>query len=220
MKKFIRSLTLFGLLVLASQTLFADSVSASSELVQLQNRWAEIKYNLPEKEREKAFAALVQEAEKATAAHPSDAPFLIWEGIIRSTYAGAKGGLGALGEVKKAKKLFEQAIEIDGSAMSGSAYTSLGSLYYQVPGWPVGFGDDELAEEMLKKGLSLNPDGIDSNYFYGDFLLSQDRYQDAVLSFEKALQAPPRPGRELADKGRKGEIEEGILKVRKKLPKN
>ena len=220
MKKIIRSLMLLSFFVLAWQTVFADSASASLELVQLQNRWADIKYTLPEKEREKAFAVLVEQAEKASIAHPGDAPYLIWEGIIRSTYAGAKGGLGALGEVKKAKALFEQAIEIDAAAMSGSAYTSLGSLYYQVPGWPVGFGDDELAEQMLKKGLSLNPDGIDSNFFYADFLLSQDRYKEAMLSFEKALQAPPRPGRELADKGRKGEIEEGILKARKKLAKN
>lgn len=222
MKKIIISLTVVWFAALACQIVFAgpNADSSSLELVQLQNRWAEIKYALPETQREKAFEALAEQAAKANALHSGEAPYLIWEGIIRATYAGAKGGLGALGEVKKAKTLFEQAITIDASAMSGSAYTSLGSLYYQVPGWPVGFGDDEQAEQMLKKGLSLNPDGIDSNYFYADFLLTQKRYQEALLSFEKALQAQPRPGRELADKGRKVEIEEGILKTRKKLAKN
>jgi hypothetical protein len=56
---------------------------------------------------------------------------------------------------------------IDPRALQGSAYTSLGSLYYQVPGWPIGFGDDKRAEAMLLKALEINPDGIDPNYFYG-----------------------------------------------------
>ena len=143
----------------------------------------------------------------------------MWEGIIRSTYAGVKGGLGALSEVKKAKQEFERAIEIDPAAMNGSAYTSLGSLYYQVPGWPLGFGDDKKAREMLEKGLEINPRGIDSNFFYGDYLKSMKEYKAALVVFEKALQAPPRPGRELADEGRKHEIETAIQEIKTKLAK-
>ena len=147
----------------------------------------------------------------------TSAPYLIWEAIIRSTYAGAKGGLGALDEVKQAKKLLEQAIKMDPTAMHGSAYTSLGSLYYQVPGWPIGFGDDKKAKDMLLKGLSYNPDGIDSNYFYGDYLLAHKNYQQAVVVFEKALKAAPRPGRESADTGRRAEIEAAMIKAKKDL---
>lgn len=212
----VRQLILAGSLF-ASQA-WADA-NAAMDIPALQIRWSEIKYATPEKDQEKAFEQLVAQADAAVAAHPKDAQFLIWEGIIRSTYAGAKGGLGALGEVKQAKTLFEEAIELDPQALSGSAYTSLGSLYYQVPGWPVGFGDDDKAEEMLKKGLQINPDGVDSNYFYGDFLLDQGRYDEALVVFEKALQAPPRPGRELADKGRKAEVEVALKKVNEKLKK-
>jgi tetratricopeptide (TPR) repeat protein len=192
---------------------FADQ---SDDLHKLQTRWAEIKYQLPAAEQEKAFETLAAEAEKLTATHKT-AAFLIWEGIIRSTYAGAKGGLGALDQVKQAKKLFERAIKLDPAAMDGSAYTSLGSLYYQVPGWPVGFGDDDKAKEMLLKGLNYNPDGIDSNYFYGDYLLEQKEYQQAVAAFEKALLAAPRSGRESADTGRKGEIQAAQAKAKKHL---
>jgi tetratricopeptide (TPR) repeat protein len=209
MMKLITLITL-SLLALAS---YADE---TMDLDKLQTRWAEIKYQLSEAEQEKAFATLVAEAEQLTATHKT-APFLIWEGIIRSTYAGAKGGLGALDQVKQAKKLFERAIKLDPAAMNGSAYTSLGSLYYQVPGWPVGFGDDDKAKEMLLKGLSYNPDGIDSNYFYGDYLLEQKEYQQAVAAFEKALKATPRPARESADTGRKGEIQIAMAKAKKHL---
>ncbi len=209
MMKLITLITL-SLLALAS---YADE---TMDINKLQTRWAEIKYQLPEAEQEKAFATLVAEAEQLTATHKT-APFLIWEGIIRSTYAGAKGGLGALDQVKQAKKLFERAIKLDPAAMNGSAYTSLGSLYYQVPGWPVGFGDDDKAKEMLLKGLNYNPDGIDSNYFYGDYLLEQKEYQQAVAAFEKALKAAPRADRQSADAGRKGEIDLAMAKAKKHL---
>jgi tetratricopeptide (TPR) repeat protein len=205
-----------GFLVLAFFS-WGSQADAVKGIEYLQTRWAEIKYQMPDSEQEKAFGLLVAEAKKMREAHPAEAPFLIWEGIIRSTYAGAKGGLGALDQVKQAKKLFEQAIALAPESMMGSAYTSLGSLYYQVPGWPVGFGDEEKAKAMLLKGLSYNPDGIDPNYFYADFLLDQKQYRQALSAFEKALLAPARPGRQLADEGRKHEIEAGINQAKKHL---
>ncbi len=212
-KKIALKLIAFAVLTGFAAIGYADE---AADIQTLQTRWAEIKYQTPEADQEKAFVPLVAEAEKLRAANTS-APYLIWEAIIRSTYAGAKGGLGALEEVKQAKKLLEQAIKLDPAAMNGSAYTSLGSLYYQVPGWPVGFGDDKKAKELLLKGLSYNPDGIDSNYFYGDYLLDQKNYQQAVVAFEKALKAAPRPGRESADAGRKGEIETALAKAKQHL---
>ena len=212
-KKILLKLIAFAALTSVAVIGYADE---AADIQTLQTRWAEIKYQTPEADQEKAFVALVAEAEQLRTAN-TRAPYLIWEAIIRSTYAGAKGGLGALDEVKQAKKLLEQAIKLDAAAMNGSAYTSLGSLYYQVPGWPIGFGDDKKAKEMLLKGLSYNPDGIDSNYFYGDYLLEQKDYQQAVATFEKALNAAPRPGRESADAGRKGEIEAAMAKAKKHL---
>ncbi|MGQ0801548.1 MAG: hypothetical protein ACT4NL_15730 [Pseudomarimonas sp.] len=203
-----------ALFALCATTARADE---ATDIAHLQTRWAEVKYQTPAAEQEKAFEQLVAEAEALTKANAKQPAYLIWEGIIRSTYAGAKGGLGALGEVKRARVLFEQAIEIDPAAMAGSAYTSLGSLYYQVPGWPVGFGDEEEAEKLLSKGLSLNPDGIDSNFFYADYLYEEDRYAEALRVFEKALLAPPRPGRESADAGRRNEINEKIALVKKRI---
>ena len=100
----------------------------------------------------------------------------------------------------------EQSIEIDPTALLGSAYTSLGSLYYQVPGWPIGFGSDKKAKEFLAKSLEINPDGIDSNFFNADFLIEQNKKAEAKVLLEHALEASPRPGREVADNGRRQEI--------------
>jgi tetratricopeptide (TPR) repeat protein len=214
--KFARPLVC-TLLCLGSLPAFALSEQGQQQLQQLQSRWAEINYQLPEKQRGAAFATLAEQAQQAVKAEPEAAELLIWRGIILSTQAGAKGGLGALGLVKQAKASLEQALSADPQALDGSAYTSLGSLYYQVPGWPVGFGDEEKAEAMLKQALALNPDGIDPNYFYGDFLQRNQRYAEAKVTLEKALQAPDRPDRASADAGRRAETRQLLGEVSKKL---
>ncbi|MDL2198733.1 hypothetical protein QQF45_06580 [Halopseudomonas aestusnigri] len=185
----------------------------AADIAPLQQRWAEIQYQLPEDQKADAFEALAAEAGQALAQEPDDAPLLIWRGIILSSWAGADGGLGALGKVKEAKSLFEHALQVDPQALQGSAYTSLGALYYQVPGWPIGFGDDEQAEALLKQALALNPDGIDSNYFWGDYLIDQKRYAEARAALFKAQAAAPRPDRPLADQGRQAEIRARLDKI-------
>lgn len=183
----------------------AFAAELAAPVAAVRDRWAEVKYEVPTAQRDQAFEALSKQAETVRAALPKDPGALIWEGIVLSSWAGERGGLGALGLVKKARKDFEQALAIEPAALDGSAYTSLGSLYYQVPGWPVGFGDDDKARELLRKGLALNPGGLDANYFYADFLRDQGDFAGAKAALDKALLAPDRPGRELADRGRREE---------------
>lgn len=189
--------------------------AAPSEAVRtIQNQWAEAMYHTTGDTKEAELEKLANQSRNLVAIHAQDADAYVWEGIILASYAGAKGGLGALSLVKEAKSALEKAIELNPDAMNGSAYTSLGSLYYQVPGWPLGFGDDEQAEKLLKKGLSINPTGIDPNYFYGDFLYRQKRYDEAQKVLETALKAAPREGRALADEGRRGEINKLLEEVK------
>ncbi|WP_404362471.1 tetratricopeptide repeat protein [Marinobacter sp.] len=208
----MRMLTVFIAIVLSLPVL---AESLEDRLAHVQHRWAHIQYELPENAREKAFEDLVAEAERLVEAWPARAEPLIWQGIILSTYAGAKGGLGALGLVKDARSSLEAALDLDPRALQGSAYTSLGSLYYQVPGWPLSFGDDRQARKYLQKALAINPDGIDPNYFFADFLLKQGDNARAEIYFNKALEAPPRESRETADSGRREEI---LLRLGRLVP--
>lgn len=196
---------------------FVIAGDLTPQVIGVRDRWAEVNYVVPKAQREAAFEALAKQAAAARAAQPKDANALIWEGIVLSSYAGERGGLGAMGLAKQARADFEQAIKLDPTALDGSAYTSLGVLYYQVPGWPVGFGDDDKARALLRKGLQANPDGIDSNYFYADFLQDQGDWKGAAAALEKAMAAPARPGRELADQGRRREVSALLAKVRTKL---
>lgn len=97
-------------------------------------------------------------------------------------------------------------MKINENALQGSAMTSLGVLYHKVPGWPIAFGSDKKAEMLLKHALSLNPDGIDPNYFYAEFLFDEGEYQQALEYANRAESAPARSDRPLADEGRHKEI--------------
>jgi tetratricopeptide (TPR) repeat protein len=196
----------------------APDPAFDSELLAIQQAWAVVNYETPAGDpRKDAFDALEKRAEAFTKQHPDRAEALIWEGIIESSYAGAKGGFGALGLAKEARGNLEAALKIDPDALHGSAYTSLGTLYYRVPGFPIGFGDHDKARELLKQALKVNPDGIDTNYFYADFLYTEGEYSAALPYLEKAAKAPARPGREVADRGRRAEIAALTAKVKQKL---
>lgn len=183
----------------------ARAAGADDDVVELQHDWEVIRYQTPAAEREKRFETLAAKARKVSETYPDRAEPLVWEGIIVSSWAGEKGGLGALGLVKQAKSLYESAIAINGNVLDGSAYNSLGVLYYKVPGWPVGFGDKAKAKELLQKALSLNPKGIDPNFFYAEYLIEAKQPEQAMPYLERALQAPARPGRQVADTGRREE---------------
>ena len=120
-----------------------------------------------------------------------------------STLAEKKGGIGALSLVNEAKLKLEKAERIDPTVLGGSVYASLGSLYAKVPGWPIGFGSDKKAEKYFKKALAINPDGLDINYFYAEFLAENDEEALALSHLEQALHAPKMVGRPLADEGRR-----------------
>jgi tetratricopeptide (TPR) repeat protein len=194
----------------------AQPAGVAEAVSDLQHDWEAIRYQSPPADRAKGFEALSAKAHKVSEAFPGRAEPLVWEGIVVSSWAGEKGGLGALGLAKQAKSLYEAAIAIDGNALEGSAYNSLGVLYYKVPGWPIGFGDKDKAKELLQKALALNPKGIDPNFFYGEYLVEPKQPQQAVTYLERALQAPPRPGRRVADTGRREEVRELLEKARAK----
>ncbi|CCQ09249.1 TPR repeats containing protein [Pseudoalteromonas luteoviolacea B = ATCC 29581] len=207
---------IIGVSLFVSVATFAND-NFDEHLKAVQDSWATVNYELAESSREKAFEALVKESASLVEQYPNRAESHIWHGIVQSSFAGAKGGLGALGLAEAAKKELEAAMAIDEKALQGSALTSLGTLYAKVPGWPIGFGNDKQAEKLFKKSLELNPSGIDINYFYADFLYAEKEYKDAFEHLKKAKAAPAREGREKADKYRQLEVDELLAKVEKKL---
>lgn len=186
----------------------------SDDLAGLQQEWARIKYQVAGKDAKlAAIAKLEQKAAAVSGGHPDSADAKIWEAIILATDANITKSLSGLPKVEKARDLLNDSLKMNPRAMDGAAHMTLGSLYYQVPGWPVGFGDDDLAEQHLKAALQINPNGMDTNYWYGEFLLDDGRVKDALTYLNRALKAPIRPERKVADEGRRKEIEAALAKA-------
>ena len=181
----------------------------------VQDRWAEIKYKTPEKQQAELYRELAVQAHQISKNNPNLAAALVWEAIVVSSEAGVRGGLGGLSLAKDARTLLEESLKLDEKSLKGSAYTSLATLYAKVPRWPVGFGDKEKAEALFRKSLAINPDGIDPNFFYGEYLMDRSRIGEARGYLEAASKAPARPGRELADSGRRQEVQNLLAKLNK-----
>ncbi len=193
------------------------ATSMDDAVTELQREWEIVRYQVPAADKLARWESLAAKAHAVSAQFPAHSEPLIWEGIIVSTWAGDKGGLGALGLVKDAKKLYEKAMDINPQALEGSAYNSLGVLYFKVPGWPVGFGDKDKAKALLEKALQINPQGIDPNFFYAEYLIETKQPRVAVTYLEKAMNAPARPGRQIADAGRREEVSALLKKTKQAI---
>jgi tetratricopeptide (TPR) repeat protein len=197
----------------------AEPTGLEARIDSLAHDWAHANFEIPDKAAQALEASRVAEGAAAVSRqYPGHAEPLVWQAIALATEAGAKGGLGGLALAKQARALLEEAEKINPSALGdGSVYTSLGSLYAQVPGFPLGFGDVKKARAYLQKALAANPNGVDPNYFWGDFLMRQGDYAGSARALEKAISAPPRPGRDVADHGRRQQAQALLAVVRKKL---
>lgn len=205
----------FILLISLQGWAFADD--GSSQSVDFGERWAKIKFAPQMNNRIEALQSLSSEIDRLVQDQPANAESMVWHAVVLSTLAEERGGVAGLALAKRAKKLLEQAELIDPEVLNGSLYAILGSLYYQVPGYPIGFGNGEKAEHYLLKALDINPDSIYANFHYGDFLLQNKRYKPAIAVFERIQSMPPRDARMVADTGLKREAEAALIKAKKQL---
>jgi tetratricopeptide (TPR) repeat protein len=194
----------------------AASAGFDTELAALREEWAAATYTPNKHARTAAFESVLGHAAAFSAANPQRVEAVAWEGIILSDYAGKVSPLSAMKYAKAARDALHRAEKMDPAALDGGIYVTLGALYSKVPGGIIGFGDDALAAEYFAKALAVDPDNIDNNYFYGDFLLSEGQPAKAAAVLEHALEAPPVEGRPIFDAGRRAEIRTLLAAARRK----
>ncbi|MGD8341325.1 MAG: hypothetical protein PVH89_11105 [Gammaproteobacteria bacterium] len=192
-----------------------NNASFSDELLSIQREFDNASFSgLAKRDRKAAFGALVEHAADFSERYPDRVEAVAWNGIVLSTYAGEVSALGAMKYAKAAREALHRAESMQPTALDGGLYASLGALYSKVPGGMVGFGDDELAADYFEKALAVDGNNIDTNYFYGEFLVEQKDYNRAMVVLDKALQAPTVTERPLFDSGRRAEIRELIETAR------
>jgi len=201
--------TFVALLLLFNQCWASESLDATVQSIETE--WASIFYDSNNQNKLVSFDKLLAKADQLSAQFPNSSEVLFWQAVIMATVAEHQDGFTALQSVNRAKELLEDAIKINPKTANGSAYVTLGTLYYMTPKWPIAFGDNDKAEEFYKQALRINPNSIDANYFFGDFLLSKNQAKTAQKYLEKAISIPSRKEQLFADNQLKFEAKQLIV---------
>lgn len=209
----MKKTTFVALLLLSSQCV-AESLKET--LNNIEHEWATTYYSAPKQKQELAYAGLLAETVKLSRQYPHNAEPLFWQAVVKASYADTQDAISALEAIHEVRDLLLKVIAINPRAMNGAAYVVLGTLYYMTPEWPVAFGDDKKADNLLQTALEINPAGIDSNYFYGDYLLSNNRLEEAETYFQRAITAPARPEQLYADNQLKEEAKLALKNIRER----
>jgi tetratricopeptide (TPR) repeat protein len=196
----------------------AENPALNAEILHLALDWEHVKFQIDDRdEQEKQMAVIAQHAADIAQRFQNRPEAMIWLGIITSEQASMASENGspikALGLAKKARDILENVEKIDAVTLDAGAPTSLGVLYYRVPGFPLGFGDKAMARHFLQEAIANAPNGLDANYFYGDFLYEQHEYSEAVKVLKRALALPAHPERPLWDRSRRLVIQELLAKM-------
>ncbi len=193
----MKNILLVVLLLLASTQCLADNLQ--NVLQDIETEWATIYYGTPKSQQGSAYATLLDKTVKLANQYPQDTNTLFWQAVVKASYADRQDPVSALDAIYEVRDLLNKVITINPRTINGSAYVVLGTLYHKAPAWPIAFGDDEKASKSFQAALKISPDGMDSNYYYGEFLLANNQLKEAEIYFKKASVAPVRTRQQYAD---------------------
>jgi tetratricopeptide (TPR) repeat protein len=182
--------------LLAALTCFAALATTKDldqELAALDRESEIAKFETPDGDpRVKAFAAVRQHAADLAKQYPQRPEPLVFEAWALIDQSIAVNGLSSLGLLKQARQKLEAALAID--ANNGAANSTLGSLYFNVPKWPLSFGDKKKGRAYSQKAIAIDPTSGWQNLDYAKCLFKDEDYSGAVKHATITLQAPTRAG--------------------------
>ncbi len=212
------AMSTFLVLALPAKVRADENTALNADILRLAQDWEHIKFQVEDKDlQEKQMADLAARAASIAQQYPNRPEASIWLGILISEQASMASENGsplkALGFAKQARDILEKAEKSDPVILDAGAPTSLGVLYYRVPGFPIGFGDKAKARHLLEEAVTNAPNGLDANYFYGDYLYQQHEYPEAKKVLTRALTLPAHPERPIWDKSRRLVMQDILAKM-------
>jgi len=192
--------------------------SLKSELLRLARDWEHVKLQVSDRDdQEKQMASLAQRAGQIAKQYENIPDPIVWVGIITSEQASLANDNGspikALQFAKRARDLLEEVEKTSPETMDAGAPTTLGVLYDRVPGFPIGFGDKARARYYLQEAIRSAPNGLDANFFYGDFLFKLGERSEAAKILERALTLPELSNRPLWDRSLRAAIRQTLSEI-------
>lgn len=195
-----------------------EAPSLKSELLLLAHDWEQVKLLVSDRDdQEKQMASLAQRAGKIAEQYEDIPDPIVWLGIITSEQASMANDNGspikALGLAKRARDLLEKVEKTNPETMDAGAPTTLGLLYDRVPGFPIGFGDKARARHYFEEAIRNAPNGLDANFFYGDFLHKHGEQSEAARVLKRALTLPELSNRPIWDKSLRDAIRQTLSEI-------
>ena len=208
---FLAAIATLLLVALSMCAQASENPSLKSELLRLARDWEHVKLQVSDRDdQERQMASLAERAVKIEEQYENIPDPTIWLGIITSEQASMANDNGspmkALDLAKRARDILEKVEKTNPETMDAGAPTTLGVLYDRVPGFPIGFGDKVRARHYLEEAISSAPNGLDANFFYGDFLYKHGEPSEAVKVLERALTLPELSNRPIWDKSLRAAI--------------
>jgi hypothetical protein len=215
---FLIGTLLLGALCICAQA--SEDAPLKLELLRLAHEWEHVKLQVIDRDdQERQMTDLAQRARKIAERYENIPDPIVWLGIITSEQASLANENGsrlkALQLAKRARDILEAIEGTDPATMDAGAPTTLGLLYDQVPGFPIGFGDKAKARHYHQEAVRYAPNGLDANYFYGEFLYRHGEQAEAIKVLEHALTAPVLSNRPIWDKSRRAEIRKILSQLQK-----
>jgi tetratricopeptide (TPR) repeat protein len=133
-----------------------------------------------------------QYADKALELYES-APALIYKASNIGRWGETKGPLNALSKANPIKDTIEHVVNDLKDLDQTIGWYVIGQLYYQLPGWPISYGNNEIAVSVTRKAIDTIPDDkLYIGHFKGLASILWDRDWDAkkrnskIKSMEKS----------------------------------
>jgi len=135
----MKKTTTVAILLFISLPAFCSSLNKS--LQKIESTWAFSYYQQDADQQKASYSKLLKQAKELSDKYPKAEEPKIWQAVLLSTNAAYETPFTALSSLNKAKELLEEAIIKQPRALQGTAFVTLGTLYYMTPSWPVAFGD-------------------------------------------------------------------------------
>ena len=215
---FVTGIATVLLVALSVYAQASEIPSLKSELLRLAHDWEHVKLQVSDRDdQERQMASLAQRAGQIAKQYENVPDPIVWIGIITSEQASIANDNGspikALELAKRARDILEEVEKTNPETMDAGAPTTLGVLYDRVPGFPIGFGDKARARYYLQEAIRSAPNGLDANFFYGDFLYKHGEQSEAVRILERALTLPELSNRPIWDKSLRAAIQHILSEI-------
>ena len=214
----VAAITTLLLVALSVCVQASENPSLKSELLRLAHDWEHVKLQVSDRDdQERQMASLAQRAGQIAKQYENIPDPIVWVGIITSEQASLASENGspikALQFAKRARDILEKVEKTNPETMDAGAPTTLGVLYDRVPGFPIGFGDTARARYYLQEAIRSAPNGLDANFFYGDFLFKLGERSEAAKILERALTLPELSNRPLWDRSLRAAIRQTLSEI-------